>query len=209
MSLIVDTLNVTFVPNPPSFLVSESIVNMHQNLRGIRRGRNMAFRVAGGCGGCRGRPVANSQLLEVMERLTTRLEATELRTQGNNREGDVSDPKIESLEEEEVVEINLEMRFLKNVFGSSLKSRSEVPVYEGNLDPEELINWINEMEKSFDYEEMAEERKVKFVVTRLKGHASLWWDGVQIERRRLGKHPIKNWNRLVVKLREKFLPRDY
>lgn len=65
------------------------------------------------------------------------------------------------------------------------------------------------MEKSFDYEEMAEERKVKFVVTRLKGHATLWWDGVQTERRRLRKQPIKNWNRLVVKLREKFLPKDY
>ena len=169
----------------------------------------MAFRVTGGRGGHRGRPVANAQVLEVMERLTTRLEAIELRTQGNNPEGDVSDPEIESPEEEEAVEITLEMRFLKNVFGSSLKSRSEVPVYKGNLDPEELIDWINEMEKSFDYEEMAEERKVKFVVTRLKGHATLWWDGVQPERRRLGKQPIKNWNRLVVKLREKFLPKDY
>ena len=122
-----------------------------------------------------------------MERLTTRLEAIELRTRGNNPEGDVSDPEIESPGEEEAVEITPEMRFLKNVFGSSLKSRSEVPVYKGNLDPEELIDWINEMEKSFDYEEMADERKVKFVVTRLKGHAVLWWDGVQTERRRLGK----------------------
>ena len=65
------------------------------------------------------------------------------------------------------------------------------------------------MEKFFDYEEMPEERKVKFVVTKLKGHAALWWDGVQIERRRLGKQPIRNWTRLVVKLREKFLPSDY
>ena len=81
-------------------------------------------------------------------------------------------------EEEEVVEITPEMRFLKNVFGSSLKSRFEVLVYKGNLDPKELIDSINEMEKSFDYEEMVEERKVKFVVTRLKGHAMLWWDGV-------------------------------
>ena len=43
------------------------------------------------------------------------------------------------------------------------------------------------MERFFDYEEMLEERKVKFVVTKLKGHAALWWDGLQIERRRLGK----------------------
>ena len=43
------------------------------------------------------------------------------------------------------------------------------------------------MEKLFDYEEMTKERKVKFVVTKLKGHAALWWDGVQTKRRRLGK----------------------
>ena len=105
LSLTVDTLNVTSTPNPPSFLVSEQIVNTHRNLRHNRRGRNMAFRVVGGDGGRRGRPVANAQVLEVMERLTTRLEAIELRTQGNNPEGDVSDLEIESPEEEEVVEI--------------------------------------------------------------------------------------------------------
>ena len=178
LSLTVDTLNVTSASILPSFSVLERVVNTHRNLRGNRRGRNMDFRVAGGRGGRRGRPIANAQVLEVMERLTTMLEAIELRTQGNKPEGDVSDPKIESPEEEEAIEITPKMRFLKNVFGYSLKSRSEVPVYKGNLDPEELIDWINEMEKSFDYEEMAEERKVKFDVTRLKGHATLWWDGV-------------------------------
>ena len=43
------------------------------------------------------------------------------------------------------------------------------------------------MEKFFDYEETKDEKKVNFVVTKLKGHATLWWDGVQAERKRLGK----------------------
>ena len=43
------------------------------------------------------------------------------------------------------------------------------------------------MNKCFDYEEMGEDKRVKFAVTRLKGHAALWWDGVQAERRRAGK----------------------
>ena len=50
---------------------------------------------------------------------------------------------------------------------------------------------------------------MKFVVTKLKGHATLGWDGVQAERRRLGKQPINNWNRMVAKLKSKFLPSDY
>ena len=56
---------------------------------------------------------------------------------------------------------------------------------------------------------MEEETKVKFVVTKLKGHVELWWDGVQVERRRHGKNPIKNWNRMVEKLRGKFLQNYY
>lgn len=64
-----------------------------------------------------------------------------------------------------------------------MRPRPEVPTYQGGLDPNELLDWINEMNKFFDYDEMSEERKVKFIVTRLKGHATLWWNGVQTKRR--------------------------
>ena len=48
------------------------------------------------------------------------------------------------------------------------------------------------MEKFFDHEETENEKKVKFVVTKLKGHAALWWDGVQAKRKSLGKQSIRN-----------------
>ena len=65
------------------------------------------------------------------------------------------------------------------------------------------------MNKCFDYEEISEDKKVKFAVTKLKGHAALWWDGVQAERRRVGKQPIKSWTRMMAKLKGKFFPSDY
>lgn len=65
------------------------------------------------------------------------------------------------------------------------------------------------MEKFFDYKETEYEKKVKFVVTKLKGHATLWWDGVQVERKRLGQQPIKNCSRMVAKLRGKFIPSNF
>ena len=37
-----------------------------------------------------------------------------------------------------------------------------------------------------DYDETDDEKKVKFSVIRLKGHASFWWNGVQTERRNKG-----------------------
>lgn len=56
---------------------------------------------------------------------------------------------------------------------------------------------------------MDDEKKVKFAITKLKGHAALWWDGVQAERRPKDKQKIKSWDRMVAKLRGKFLPKDY
>ena len=50
---------------------------------------------------------------------------------------------------------------------------------------------------------------MKFVVTKLNGHATHRWDGVQVERIRLSKWLIKNWNKMVTKLRGNFLPGDY
>jgi hypothetical protein len=49
----------------------------------------------------------------------------------------------------------------------------------------------------------------KHAVTRLKGHATLWWDELQDERRRNGKKKIKSWDRMIAKLKAKFIPKDY
>jgi hypothetical protein len=49
-------------------------------------------------------------------------------------------------------------------------------MYEVNLDVEELLDWIRSMDKYFNYEYVDEENEVRHVVTRLKGHAALWWD---------------------------------
>jgi hypothetical protein len=54
-----------------------------------------------------------------------------------------------------------------------------------------------------------EDKKVKHVVTRLKGHATLWWDELQADRRCKGKKKIKSWDRMIAKMKVKFIPRDY
>eukprot|EP00253_Pinus_taeda_P016200 PITA_16200 len=144
----------------------------------------MAFRIGRGRGrGGRGRPIANAEIMESIEELQARLDA--LTSDRNIDDGDVSEPEIEATEEE-AVQVTPEMKFFQSVLKSTARTWNQlVSVYQGGLNPEELINWINSMEKFFDYEEMEDEKKVKFVVTNLIGHATLWWDGVQAERRRL------------------------
>ena len=84
------------------------------------------------------------------------------------------------------------------------RAKIKVPMYEGNLYVEELLDWIRSMLKNFDYEDFDEERKVKQVVTRLKGHAALWWDELQTDRCCKGKQKIKSWDRMVAKMKAKF-----
>jgi hypothetical protein len=82
-------------------------------------------------------------------------------------------------------------------------------MYEGNLDVEELLDCIRSLDKYFDYEDIEEDKKVKHIVTRLKGHAALWWDELQVDRHCKGKQRIKSWDKMVANMKAKFIPRDY
>ena len=63
----------------------------------------------------------------------------------------------------------------------------DIPVYEGNLDVEELLDWIRALDTYFDYEDIEEDKKFRHAITRLKGHVALWWDELQADRRCQGK----------------------
>ena len=47
-----------------------------------------------------------------------------------------------------------------------------VPEYARNLKLDELIDWLNSMEKN-EWKPMIEENKVKFACAKLKGHAMI------------------------------------
>jgi hypothetical protein len=98
---------------------------------------------------------------------------------------------------------------LRSVLRDSSKPKIEVPTYEVNLNGVELVDWVSAMDKYFKYEEVDEDKRVKFVVTRLRGHSTLWWDGVQDERKNNRKENITNWNRFFTKIKGKFLPKYY
>jgi hypothetical protein len=100
-------------------------------------------------------------------------------------------------------------RLMKAIARMSSKTKTNIPTYEGNLDAEELLDWIRALDTYFDYEDIEEDKKVRHAVTKLKGHAALWWDELQADRRYKGKQKIKSWDRMVAKMKPKFIPRDY
>jgi hypothetical protein len=82
----------------------------------------------------------------------------------------------EGAEEEVVAEDAVGECLFKAVARIVARGKMEILMYEGNLDIEELLDWFRALDKYFDYEDIEEDRKVKHVVTRLEGHATLWWD---------------------------------
>ena len=113
--------------------------------------QEMEFKVGRGRGR-RGRPIANADLREEIRTLRARLGALETRRH-HDHTGDTSDEEVPKEEEEKIVETP-EVKILKSIFGASSSSRSDVLFYSGSLNPEELIEWINAMNKHFDFVEV-------------------------------------------------------
>ena len=72
-----------------------------------------------------------------------------------------------------------------------------------------MINWINELEEYFEYEDIRDPDRIKFAKAKLKGHAKIRWQEVQLERNRRGKKNITRWDCMVDKLKKQFIPVDY
>lgn len=56
---------------------------------------------------------------------------------------------------------------------------------------------------------MANNKKVKFIILKLKGHALIWWKQLQNRRVRHGKEKIRTSERIKEKMRDNFLPSAY
>ena len=80
-------------------------------------------------------------------------------------------------EEEEDLE---EVKVLKMLMKARSKPRVEVPTYEGNLNVEELMDWINALNKYFDFKEIEDKKKVRYAATRMKRCTSILRDELQI-----------------------------
>jgi hypothetical protein len=127
-------------------------------------------------------PIANRAIGREMRELHARLEVMEAMQRRTPTIEDVSDAESEEIEvEENVGEDVSEVRFLKVIVKLGAGAKLDIPMYEGNLDAEDLLDWIRSMDKYFDYEDVDEGRKVRHTVTKLKGHASLWWDVLVVE----------------------------
>jgi hypothetical protein len=132
-----------------------------------------------------------------MRDLRARLEDMEIAQRRTTSAGDLRDSKseVEAEGEEEVAaEDAANERLIKAIAKMGTKAKMDIPVYEGNLDAKEILDWIRALDTYFNYEYIEEDKKVRHVVMRLKGHPALWWDELKIEKHCKGKQSIKSWD---------------
>jgi hypothetical protein len=107
----------------------------------------------------RGRQVTNPEMERQMRDLRARLEDMETAQRRTASAGDLSDSdsEIEAEREEEVAaEDASNERLIKAIARMGAKAKMDIPVYEGNLDAEELLDWIRALDTYFDYEDVEE-----------------------------------------------------
>ena len=123
-----------------------------------------------------GRNVDNV-ILDILRQIIARLDVLEITQRSGAHLDDVSDndvvspnpnPKPEEDQDEE--------RLLRVLTREHSKPIIEVTPYDGKLDINVLLDWISDITKLFEYENTPNNRKVDIFVTKLKGHASLWWE---------------------------------
>jgi len=97
-----------------------------------------------------------------------------------------------------------------------LKYKKEKPTYKvdipdffGKLEPNAFEDWLTAIEDYFDWFAVSEDRKVRYVRMKLKGHARAWWGSVEEQLRRTRRPAISNWEEMKERLKEKYLPIDY
>jgi len=83
------------------------------------------------------------------------------------------------------------------------------PEFEGSLNPEVFLEWMQSIERFFDIKEYSDEMAFKIAILKLIKYASLWYENIKKQRIRDGKSRIKTWSKLKRLMTKRFLPDNY
>jgi hypothetical protein len=96
-----------------------------------------------------------------------------------NGEAELDYESEEEVEDEQNVEEGDPAAHLISFLSNIGSVRVEVLCYDSSLKAKTLIDWIGELERYFEYENVQDPNRVHFSIKKLKGHGTLWWDMLQ------------------------------
>ena len=85
----------------------------------------------------------------------------------------------------------------------------DVPTFDGRLDSQHFLDWIQQLDKYFTWYNFTQLRKVKFAAMKLSDQASQYWTNLEIIRAACDKKPINTWYRMKDELRGKYVPPSF
>ncbi|VFR02798.1 unnamed protein product [Cuscuta campestris] len=98
---------------------------------------------------------------------------------------------------------------VRDDYRGRLGFKVEIPSFSGTLQADDFIDWLNEVDRIFEYKDVPERDKVKLVAIKLHGRASAWWEQMRRSREKKGKPKINDWEKMKGKMRAHFLPFGY
>jgi hypothetical protein len=109
-------------------------------------------------------PIVEREMRELCARLDA-METTQRRTPDTVDISEAESENEDGVKEEVVAEDAAEERLFKVVARIGSRDKMDIPMYEGKLDVEEMLDWFRALDKYFDYEDIEEDKKVNHIVT--------------------------------------------
>ena len=135
-------------------------------------------------------------LVEVQEKISRVKEKIDLKEEKEARE-----KKIELEEEELKPDLVLPKEpFLKALKALSGKALEGVPLFSGQMDPDLVVDWIDNIENHFECDGIFEVQNIMVAKSRLRRSTLTWWKFVQTEIEKDRKGLIVTWKGMVNKL---------
>ncbi|KAM1791319.1 hypothetical protein ACFX12_035298 [Malus domestica] len=147
--------------------------------------------VRGRRGGGRGhhqrdpRDADNEELRRQLQQLTEHLERLETRNHrcdGQTSDEDDNPFHFRAPDEESGEEGRSRHGGQFNDRFNDINMKVDIPEFEGRIKPDEFIDWLNTIERVFNYKEVPDHRKVKIVAIKLTKYASAWWEQLTVQR---------------------------
>ncbi|PKI56157.1 hypothetical protein CRG98_023454 [Punica granatum] len=91
--------------------------------------------------------------------------------------------------------------------GNNLKLK--IPQFKGTSSPEEYLEWVQRVDKVFEYYEYSETQKCQFAALEFTDYANLWWENIKARRRRDGENEIRSWWEMKRLMHRRFVPKYY
>ena len=87
---------------------------------------------------------------------------------------------------------------------SKFNPKFDIPKFEGRMHDDDFLDWLNTVERVFEYYDPPERQKVKLVK-----NASFWRENLKRQRQRDDKKNIETWEKMKKELKRMYLPFHY